>query len=127
MTLPSIRTMNQPMLFAERGLLDSGLIRKGTFGFMASNERRLNVCWCAGMNYTYYVVQIADSDVDCIVSMNPARTASFLQNERFGQIRWGSMCVLIMPLDKRYRFKPMQPIGQHVECCTDALVRFERV
>jgi phosphatidylserine decarboxylase len=123
-SVPGLRTMNLPMLFTERGLLDKGLIRKGTFGFMAANERVVNQFWVSSMIYTYYVVQIADSDVNCIVPMKIEKVASFNQNERFGQIIWGSMCCLILPLDPRYRFKPLAKVTDHVEA-TDAIIRIE--
>jgi phosphatidylserine decarboxylase len=121
--LPAMRTMNVPMLWTERDLLDKGLIRKGTFGFMAANARTVNKCFCGPLRYTYYVVQIADSDVNCIVPLKTGRTAPFNQNERFGQIIWGSMCCLILPLDARYRFKPACKVTDHVEACNDPLVQ----
>ena len=124
--LPPLRTMNQPMLWAERGLLDSGLIRKGTFGFMATNARVVNRCYCGSLRYTYYIVQIADSDVNCIVPIKAQPVATFNQNERFGQIMWGSMCVLVLPLDARYHFKPLCKVAEHVCAGVDPLVSIKR-
>jgi hypothetical protein len=122
LSLPSMRSTNLPMLFTERGLLDSGLIRKGTFGFMAANAKTANQCWCSRLQYSYYVVQIADSDVNCIVPMKTGKVASFNQNERFGQILWGSMCCLILPLDPRYKFRTLCKTTDHVEAAIDPLV-----
>jgi phosphatidylserine decarboxylase len=124
--LPPIRTANVPMLFEERDILDDLRIKKADMPFMSQNERVVNVLDFTALKYRYYVVQIADSDVDQIVPMRHTQTAWFNQNERFGQIIWGSMCVLIMPLDARYRFRPLVRLGQHVECCHDPLVRIER-
>jgi phosphatidylserine decarboxylase len=123
--LPAMRTQNLPMLWTERGLLDKGLIRNGTFGFMAANAKTANQFYCAPLKYTYYVVQIADSDVNCIVSMKTEKFATFNQNERFGQILWGSMCCLILPLDERFRFKPLAKLTDHGEA-TDPLVSIDR-
>ena len=123
--LPPIRTTNQPMLFAERGLLDSGLIRKGTFGFMGANARVVNRCYSGALKYTYYLVQIADSDINCIVPIKAQQVASFNQNERFGQIIWGSMVVLVLPLDSRMRFRPTCKTEVHVEAAIDPIVRVE--
>ena len=113
--LPPIKTLNEPMLFAERDLLDKGLIRRGTFGFMQSNSRVVNRCYCGALAYRYFLVQIADSDINCIVPIKAHPVASFNQNERFGQIIWGSMCVLILPLDERMKFKPLAKLTEHVE------------
>jgi phosphatidylserine decarboxylase len=124
--LPPIQTLNCPMLWAERGLLDSGLIRKGTFGFMASNSRVVNRCFCGALQYTYYLVQIADSDINCIVPIEADPVAMFNQNERFGQIIWGSMVVAVLPLDSRYKFRTLCKVTEHVEAAVDSLVRIER-
>jgi phosphatidylserine decarboxylase len=125
--MPQIRTTNAPMLWTERGLLDSGLIRKGTFGFMTDNSRVVNRCFCGHMNYTYWLVQIADSDVNCIVPIKEGRVTAFNQNERLGQIIWGSMCVLILPADRRFKFKFLEKIETHVCAGVDPLVSVERV
>jgi phosphatidylserine decarboxylase len=113
--LPPIKTSNEPMIFSEMGLLDSGLIRKGTFGFMAKNARVVNRCYSGALKFRYTLVQIADSDINCIVPIKAEKVAAFNQNERFGQIIWGSMCVLILPLTDRYRFKPLAKLADHVE------------
>ena len=121
--LPPIRTLNQPMLWAERNMLDMGLIRKGTFGFMNGNARVVNRCFYGALQYRYYLVQIADSEINCIVPIKAQPVATFNQNERFGQIIWGSMCVLILPLDVRYRFKPLCQVADHVEATVDPLFK----
>ncbi len=121
--LPPIRTSNMPMLWTERGLLDSGLIRKGTFGFMTANARVVNKCYSGSLKYTYWLVQIADSDINCIVPIKAQKTAAFNQNERFGQIIWGSMCVLVLPLDAR--FQSLAEVADHVEA-SEPLIGIER-
>ena len=125
--LDPIRTSNLPMLWTEMGLLDAGLIRRGTFGFMTANQRVVNKCFCGHLDYTYWLVQIADSDVDKIVPLKTAKVNTYNQNERFGQIIWGSMCVLVLPLDSRYRFRPTHKTGVHVEAGVDPLVKVERI
>lgn len=121
----AIRTRNLPMLWTERGLLDAGLIRPGTFGFMTANQRVINKCFCGALRYEYYVVQIADSEINNIVPIKAVDVAAYNQNERFSQIIWGSMTVLILPLDKRFRFKPLARIADVVEA-SEPLVKIER-
>ena len=121
--LPPIRTTNSPMLWAERGLLEEAKILKADLGFMRTNGRVVNKCFCSPWRYTYYIVQIADSDVNAIVPFKGDTTATCQQNERFGMIRWGSMCCLILPLDARFRFKPLCKVTDHVEAGVDPLVR----
>ena len=124
--LPPLRTMGVPMLWEEKALLDDLRISKPDMAFMRDNERVVNCLYAPHLKYRYYVVQIADSDVNYIVPMRPIPTTWYNQNERFGQIRWGSMCCLILPLDPRLKFKALRPIGDHVECCNDPLVSVER-
>ena len=123
--LPPIRTANQPMLFAERGLLEEAKILRADLGFMRTNGRVVNKCFCGPLRDTYYLVQIADSDVNVIVPFKEVPTATCRQNERFGMIRWGSMCVLILPLDPRYKFRTLCKVADHVEAGNDALVRVD--
>ena len=123
--LPPLRTGNVPMLSTEEGLLDDGLIKPGTMAHMKFNGRVVNKCFAGHMRYTYYIVQIADSDVSKIVPIDP-EVVSYPQNDRFGQIIYGSMNVLILPLDKRFRFRPLCKIGDHVESANDAIVKVER-
>ena len=124
--MPAIQTQNVPMIWAEHGMLDAGLIRPNTFGFMQANKRVVNRCYCGALDYTYWLVQIADSDVNCIIPMRDERVSYWNQNEIFSKIEWGSMCVLILPVDKRYDFRPACKLLDHVEAGVDPLVRIER-
>ena len=119
--LPPIRTANVSMLDTEDALVD-GKIKPATMAHMKFNGRVVNKMFAGHMRYTYYLVQIADSDVSKIVPIDAEPVASFPQNERFGQIIFGSMNCLILPLDERYRFKPTCQVGDHVEAGTDTLV-----
>ena len=119
--VPPLRTSNVPMIWAEHDLLDKGLIRAGTYGFMRNNKRVVNECWCGSLKYKYWLAQIADSDVNCIIPLKDEKTAYYNQNEVFGKIEWGSMCVLVLPLDKRFKFRSLCQIADHVEA-TDPLI-----
>jgi phosphatidylserine decarboxylase len=123
--LPPIRTSNAPMLWAEHGLLDEAKVLKADMGFMATNGRVVTKCYCGPLRYTYWLVQIADSDVSAIVPFVNGRVQLWNQNQRIGMIRWGSMCCLILPLDPRYRFKPLAKLTEHVEA-TEPLVSVNR-
>jgi phosphatidylserine decarboxylase len=124
--VPPLRTSNVPMIWAEHDLLDKGLIRPGTFGFMQSNKRVVNRCYCGSLKYEYWLVQIADSDVNCILPVKDEKTAYYNQNEVFGKIEWGSMCVLVLPLNPRLRLRPLHKVLTHVEAGVDPLVSIER-
>lgn len=126
--LPPIQTGNVPMLWTERGILEKYKILKDTLpNYMRDNGRVVNKCFCPYLNYWYYVVQIADSDVSCIVPFHRNRTETFTGCQRFGMIRWGSMCSLVLPIDKRFKFKPLVPLMWHCEAGNDTLVSVQRV
>ena len=54
------------------------------------------------------------------------KLTGYCQNKRFGQIIWGSMCVLILPLTDKFSFNALWPKGTHVEATNDPLVSVER-
>lgn len=125
--IPAIRTQNLPMLFAENEILKKGRISNRAMGFMQPNARVVNEFWYSSLSYKYYMVQIADSDVSAIIHYKPEEHARVNQGERIGMIRWGSMCVLILPLTSRYQFSPLCKITDHVEAGTDALVHVKEL
>ena len=120
-----LRTQNRPMLWTEKEILEDLKIKPKGMEFMCDNERVVNKLYVPYMRYTYYVVRIADTDVNSIVPMKATPVFWYNQNERFGRIIWGSMCVLVLPIDKRFKFKPLCRIGDHVECCIDPLVKVD--
>jgi phosphatidylserine decarboxylase len=122
--LPPLKTRQVPMLFVERNILNKGKVAGG-MEFMRDNQRVVNKCFCPYLKYWYFLVQIADQDVDCIVPFREGRTVTLNQSQRFGMIRWGSMVVTILPLDSRYRFRPCCKVSDHVEAGVDAIVRVE--
>ena len=124
--LHPIRTNNVPMLWTEKGILEKHKILKGTMTYARDNGRVINEVICSWLRYKYYMVQIADSDVSCILHFSPLHQAPLNQCQRFGQIRWGSQVALIMPLDPRYKFRPTQKVEMHVEAGLDPLVAIER-
>jgi len=71
----------------------------------------------------YYILQIADYDVDCVIPFELKQNQPFDQGERFSQIRYGSQVDLVIPLSPRFQFTPTQSEHMHVEGGVDTLVR----
>ena len=124
--LPPLRTANCPMLWTEKGILEKHKILKGTMSYARDNARVVNEVICSWLRYKYYMVQIADQDVSCILHFSPLHQAPLNQCQRYGQIRWGSQVALIFPLDPRYQFQPLQGLDMHVEAGVDPLLKIER-
>jgi phosphatidylserine decarboxylase len=121
--LEPIKSQNLPMLLVEKSLFD-GKPEKSLehLQYLKLNERVLNTVYSTRLDYTYYIVQIADKDVSAIMPFEQDQNEMFAQNERFSFIRWGSQVDLILPLDARYEFKVLNDTTDHVQAGMDALV-----
>ena len=117
-----ITTMNMPMLATEKGLLD-GIIPESTITYEQQNERMVNRVYAHFLNYEYYLVQIADKDVDRIMPFSVKQNKWYLQGERFSLVRWGSEVTMVLPLTDSMDFELLLPDMVHVEAGQDALVR----
>ena len=121
--LEPIGTHNEPMLDVEKALLQDIAPYTQHADYLFSNQRVLNTITSLELGQRYYVLQIADYDVDCITPFRLKQHQVFAQNQRFSQIRYGSQVDLIVPLSERYDFTPLVDAGTHVECAVDPLVR----
>jgi phosphatidylserine decarboxylase len=121
--LDPIETYNLPMLDVEKALIDEGVIRLTSASYLRSNQRMINRVFSSTINDTYYMLQIADYDVDSIMPFNLQQNQPFHQNQRFSQIRYGSQVELIVPLSDRYGLQPTLEPGLHVEAGVDPLIR----
>ncbi|MDQ3950315.1 MAG: phosphatidylserine decarboxylase [Gemmatimonadota bacterium] len=124
--LDAITTFNRPMLDIERSLVDDLTIDHSKAEYLHSNQRMLNRVYAPDLQQYYYILQIADYDVDCVTPFRLNQNAIVDQNERFSQIRFGSQVDLIVPLSERYRWELMQETGAHVEAGLDPLIRIVR-
>jgi phosphatidylserine decarboxylase len=125
--LEPIGTLNRPMLDLERSLVEELAIdHRHAAGYLHNNQRMVNRIYAPELRENYYILQIADYDVDCITPFDLNQNISVAQNERFSQIRFGSQVDLIIPLSQRYELETLQETGSHVEAGIDPLVRVGR-
>ena len=123
--LDAIDTYNYPMLEVEKSLLDELRVRTENATYLYNNQRVLNRVYSGDLNQWYYILQIADFDVDSILPYELKQNRPFKQNQRFSQIRYGSQVDLIVPLSRRFTFTPVQREGFHVQAGIDPLIRIE--
>jgi phosphatidylserine decarboxylase len=119
--LEPIDTYNHPMLDVEKGLLEAR-VSPSDAEYLHHNQRMLNRFYSIQLGQSYYVLQVADYDVDCIVAFDVRQHQPYLQGERFSQIRFGSQVDLIVPLSVRQDFVLLQEVGYHVEAGIDPLI-----
>jgi phosphatidylserine decarboxylase len=124
--LEPLRTLNRPMLDVEHSLVDDLAIDHDRADYLHTNQRVLNRVYAPDLGQYYYILQIADYDVDCVTPFNLRQNVPVAQNCRFSQIRFGSQVDLIVPISDRYHFQLMQTVGVHVEAGVDPLIRVVR-
>lgn len=123
--LETIDTFNYPMINVEHDLLEEVTPATRNADYLFNNQRVLNRIFSMDLQDHYYVLQVADYDVDSITPFRLKQNQHFAQNERFSQIRYGSQVDLIVPLSARHIYTPLLAAGMHVEAGIDPLVRIE--
>jgi len=121
--LEPIESTNKPMLAVEKDILNK-VINPNNMDYLKYNERMYNKIYNSSLDYTYYLIQIADEDVNVIA---PFKQQGDLctQNERFSLIRWGSQVDLVLPLDDRFTFELLQDTPMHINAGLDKLVKIK--
>jgi phosphatidylserine decarboxylase len=119
--LEPIESTNKPMLAVEKDILNK-VINPNNMDYLKYNERMFNQVYVPSLDYTYYLIQIADEDVNVIAPFKHQMDL-VTQNERFSLIRWGSQVDLVLPLDKRFDFELVLDNAMHVNAGLDKLVK----
>jgi phosphatidylserine decarboxylase len=124
--LDPIDTYNHPMLDVEKHILQDLRIPTDTLEYLHHNQRMVNRIFSSELGQNYYVLQIADYDVDCITPFDLKQNQAAAQGERFSMIRYGSQVDLIVPLSPKFDFEVLQKPTYHVEAGLDPLIRITR-
>ncbi len=126
--LEPIDSFNRPMLAMENALVDDLVIDHDAANYLHGNQRMLNKVECLDLGLSYYILQIADYDVDSITPFDLSSHRPYQQNQRFSQIRYGSQVDLIVPLGGggKVDFEFLWEEGMHLEAGIDPLLRIVR-
>jgi phosphatidylserine decarboxylase len=124
--LKPISTFNFPMLDVEQDIVDELTFSPAKAGYLHSNQRVLNRVFSPELATCYYILQIADYDVDCITPFELEQNMPVGQNERFSMIRFGSQVDLIVPLGEGYELETLQNDTDHVEAGLDPLIKIRK-
>jgi phosphatidylserine decarboxylase len=124
--LDPIDTFNHPMLDVEKNIFDELRIPAESLEYLHHNQRMVNKIFSSELGQSYYVLQIADYDVDCVTPFDLKQNQAAAQGERFSMIRYGSQVDLIVPLSSRFDFTILQQTGCHVEAGLDPLIKVTR-
>src|SRR3989441_10282327 len=118
-----IDTYNHPMLEVEKSILQELRISTDSLEYLHHNQRVLNAIDSAELAQPYYVLQIADHDVDRIAPFVLKQNQPVAQGQRFSQVRYGSQVDLIVPCSSHLDFETVQDTGDHVEAGVDPLIK----
>lgn len=128
--LKPLKTRNAPMLSTEEAFFEGDLNKAlGYTGkYLVNNQRAITQFYNSEINRRFYTVQLADDMVNCIVNFNEHQDIKLLlPGQKFGQIRSGSGCSLIIPCDDDFDVEPIVNIGDHVEGGIDALFKVSKL
>lgn len=125
--LEPMGTYNAPMLDVENDLMQDNLIVHDKSEYLYKNQRVLNRIYSSDLNMSYYIVQIADYDVECITPFQLGQCNPCSQNERFSMIRYGSQVELVVPVSDEFEFELIQETGVHVEAGLDPLIKIHEI
>jgi phosphatidylserine decarboxylase len=120
--LGCIDTINHPMLEVEKAILAQLRLPPVEVEYLHHNQRVLNRVDSPYLDDPYYVLQIADYDVDCITPFELRQNQPNQQGGRFSQIRYGSQVDLIVPLSEAYELDCIHDDGTHVEAGVDPII-----
>lgn len=121
--LDPIDTFNHPMLDVEDYILKNLRIPGESLEYLHHNQRMVNRIYSSQLGQSYYVLQIADYDVNCITPFTLKQSQMHYQGQRFSTVRYGSQVDLIVPISKRFDFVTVQRPGDHVEAGIDRLLK----
>ena len=122
-----IQSYNAPMLDMEHHLISDRLVKLSNAKYLYNNERMVNKIYTPVLKQHYYILQLADYDVDSIIPFSQKQNHYYYQNQRFSQIRYGSQVDLIIPVSKKFDFQFIQEKGMHVEAGIDPLIKIKRI
>ena len=123
--LDSLKTNNLTMREMEKQILDELDFDYDKMNYALVNERVKNTIYFPYLNQPYYLLQIADFEVD-VISHFRDQNEYFTQGERFSAIHLGSQVDLIIPfINPILEFESMvdDKIRFHVEAGVDELVK----
>ena len=118
-----IDTYNRPMLALEKSILQDLHISTDSMEYLHHNQRVLNRIYAMDLAQPYYLLQIADQDIDRITPFLLKQNQSVAQGQRFSQVRYGSQVDLIVPLSSRFELETVQQTGDHVEAGIDPIIK----
>jgi phosphatidylserine decarboxylase len=117
---PYLFTHNFSMMLEQEDLMHGKGSHPDDMGYMFPNERCITGVYAPKIKTHYFIVQIAERDVDEICNWGYEH---HVQGERFGLVRFGSQVDLVIPLNTNNKYEMLAKVNHHVFAGTDPLVK----
>src|SRR5271157_905968 len=117
---PYLFTHNFSMKLEQDDLMKGKGTHPDDMGYLFPNERTIVSIYAPKIKCSYYVVQIAERDVDEICNWGYEH---HVQAERYGLVRFGSQVDLIIPLCGDNHYELLAKPNHHIIGGRDALVK----
>lgn len=122
---PYLFTHNFSMILEQEAILAGRGAEQPDMGYLFPNERTIVKFYAPKVKASYFVIQIAERDVDEIANWG---YESQQQGERYGMVRFGSQVDIVIPLKPNEdRFEVLAKVNHHVLAGVDALVRVKDI
>jgi phosphatidylserine decarboxylase len=119
---PYLFTNNLSMISEEQDILEEADIKTEDMGYVFQNERVVMSVYYPRIRQIYYLVQIAEKDVDVIC--NFTKQGFLIQSERYGIVRFGSEVQIVIPLiNKEIKYEILAKRGYHIEAGIDRIIK----
>jgi phosphatidylserine decarboxylase len=119
---PYLFTPNVSMIFEENAILEEAKV-EGDLSYEWTNERRIVGVYHPEIKTKYYLIQIAEKDVDVI--SNWGIDKHMTQGERYGIVRFGSQVTLVLPLTDKTKYELLVKKGDCVQAGIDSIIRMD--
>jgi len=121
--LPPLKVANLSMRPVEKRILEEMQLDTSELGYVLYNERVKNRVFAPAFNQHYWIVQIADFEVDVICPFGD-QNSFYTQGERFSLVRMGSQVDLIVPfISCAFESLVEDKTLWHVQAGKDVLIR----
>jgi phosphatidylserine decarboxylase len=120
---PYLFTLNVSMKLEQDDITDHGGSKPDDMGYLFPNERCISAIYAPQIKSRYYVIQIAERDVDEILNWDYEH---YVQGERYGMVRFGSQVDVIVPLDDDHEYELLVEKNWHVEAGVDRIIRVKK-
>ena len=122
---PYLFTHNFSMMLEQDSILEGRGSYQPDMAYLFPNERCIVSVYCPSLKLTYYLIQVAERDVDEISNWGLEHQH---QGERYGMVRFGSQVDIVVPLKPNEdRFEILAKVNHHVQAGVDALIQVKDV